>query len=281
MEIETFAGIDLGGTRLKGGLVNGNELNAIQSRQISTIQSFEDFINIFFSFTDSLLTSQVKAIGVGVPGLVNDGIVYDVVNIPCWQEVDLKALIEKRYQIPAWINNDANCFALGEFIYGKGKDRENMIGLTIGTGLGTGIIANRELVNGENCGAGEIGMVPYLDHCIEYYASGQFFLNEYQTSGEDVYLKAQKGDAEALRMYEEMGTHLGNAIKLILFAYDPGLIVLGGSVTKAFRFFQKPMWRSIQSFPYNKIVEKLQIETSALENSGILGAAALCNSLHK
>jgi glucokinase len=76
-------------------------------------------------------------------------------------------------------------------------------------------------------------------------------------------------------MYGEMGTHLGNAIKTILFALDTELIVLGGSVRKAFPYFSKTMWHSIQSFPYKRSLEGLQIKVSELENSGILGAAAL------
>lgn len=277
----TFVGIDLGGTHLRGGLLKGTELSGIISQRINSIDSFDDFLETFFAFTDSLITTPIKAIGLGVPGLVDKGIVYDVVNIPCWRAVNLQALIEERYQVPVFINNDANCFALGEFIFGKGKNRDQMIGLTIGTGLGTGIITNKKLYSGNNCGAGEIGMVPYLDHCFEYYASGQFFQNVYQADGEDVYQLAIEGNIKALKMYEEMGLHLGNAIKLILFAYDPGLIVIGGSVKKAFPYFQQAMWKSIQTFPFEKTVERLQIEVSDLENSGILGAAALYNNLHE
>jgi glucokinase len=217
----------------------------------------------------------VKAIGIGVPGLVNKGIVFDVVYIPSWKEIPLQALMEERYQIPVTINNDANCFALGEFYFGKGKGRDSMIGLTIGTGLGTGIIINKKIYSGVHCGAGEFGMIDYLDESYEYYGSGQFFQNVYGISGELAFQRAREGDRKAIKMYEEMGRHLGNAIKVILYALDVDLIVLGGSVRNAFSYFSKTMWQSVQSFPFKRSVDSLHIEVSELENSGVLGAAAL------
>jgi glucokinase len=184
--------------------------------------------------------------------------------------------MEERYKIPVVINNDANCFALGEFYFGKGKGRESMIGLTIGTGLGSGIIINQKLYSGANGGAGEFGTADYLDNCYEYYGSGQFFQNVYRTDGETVFKMAEEGDAGAIKMYEEMGTHLGNAIKLMLYALDPELIILGGSVREAYPYFKKTMWEQIHKSAFKKSAARLQIELSELENSGILGAAALC-----
>jgi glucokinase len=224
-----------------------------------------------------LIDDEVKAIGIGVPSVVDVklGIVYDVIHIPSWKEVHLKELLENRYHIPVFVNNDANCFALGEHYFGKGKGVDDMIGLTIGTGLGAGVIINNHLYAGKNCGAGEFGMVDYLDNNYEFYASGSFFQNVYGLSGEEVFKKAKSGDKEALKLYEELGTHLGNAIKMILYTYDTGLIILGGSVQLAFDFFEKAMWERIRTFGFPKSIEGLQVKTSALQNSGILGAAAL------
>ncbi len=118
-------------------------------------------------------------------------------------------------------------------------------------------------------------MIDYLDKYFEYYASGQFFQNVYQTDGEIVFKKAEEGDKRAIKMYEEMGKHLGNAVKTILYALDVELIILGGSVRHAFPYFSKALWYCIQSFAFQKTVENLRIEVSELENSGILGAAAL------
>jgi len=219
----------------------------------------------------------VKAIGIGVPGVVDieQGIVYDVVYIPSWKEVPLKKWMEERYKIPVFVDNDANCFALGEHYFGKGKGVDSMIGLAVGTGVGAGIIINNKLYAGPNCGAGEFGMIDYLDKVYEYYCSGSFFQNVYNLDGEEVFEKAKKGDVRSIKLFEELGIHLGNAIKMIMYAYDPSLIILGGSVRLAYDFFQETMWQRIRTFAFRKAAERLKIEISELQNSGILGAGAL------
>ncbi len=270
-------GIDLGGTNIRGGLVSENNLSSVLSQRINASGSVDDVLKDLFSLVDRLISPSVNAIGIGVPGLVDTdhGIVYDVVNIPSWKQVPLGQLIGDRYNLPVFINNDANCFALGEFYFGKGKGSDSMIGLTIGTGLGSGIIINKKLYVGRNGGAGEFGMIDYLDKYVEYYASGQFFQNFYQTDGETVFRKAKDGEGKAIQMYEEMGSHLGNAIKTIMYALDVELIILGGSVRHAYPFFSKTLWQSLESFAFQNEVKNLKIEVSELANSGLLGAAAL------
>ena len=274
---ENIIGIDLGGTNVRCGLVNRNTAMGIHSRRINSQASVEEVMEDIFSLTGQLMNSSVKALGIGVPSVVDleQGIVYDVQNIPSWKEVPLKKWMEERYQLPVIVNNDANCFALGEYYYGKGKGHRSMIGLTIGTGLGAGIIIHHKLYAGANCGAGEFGMVAYLDKFYEYYACGQFFQNVYQTDGEKVFENAKAGDTEALRMYGEMGIHLGNAIKTILYTYDTDLIIFGGSVRKAYPYFSENMWKRIHTLVYPRSAERLKIVLSELENCGILGAAAL------
>jgi glucokinase len=97
----------------------------------------------------------------------------------------------------------------------------------------------------------------------------------YNLDGLQVFNDAQKGDEKALQLYRELGAHLGNAIKLIMYTYDPKLIVLGGSVSHAWPLFQQTMWAAIKTFLYEKSAQRIKIEVSELENSGILGAAAL------
>ena len=277
MKDKKIIGIDLGATNIRGGLVTGAQLTQIKSRRINSSGAVEDVLNDMFAIIDELMNDDILAIGIGVPSVVDieKGIVYDVQYIPSWKEVHLKKIIGDRYHVPVLVNNDANCFAIGEYHFGKGANSENMIGLAIGTGLGAGIIINRKLYAGPNCGAGEFGMADYLDHCYEYYASGQFFQNVYNTDGKEVFEKAKAGDAQARQWYAEMGTHLGNAIKMIMYTYDPSLIVFGGSVRHAYPYFSETMWQRIHTFAYKNSIERLRIELSDLENSGILGAAGL------
>ncbi len=216
MENEKIIGIDLGATNIRGAIVHKEQLSEIVSRRIHVKGSEEQVLEDVYWVVDQLIDKEVKAIGIGVPSVVDveRGIVYDVIHIPSWKEVHLKELLEARYHVPVFVNNDANCFALGEYYFGNGKGFPDMIGLTIGTGLGAGIIINNHLYAGKNCGAGEFGMVDYLEQNYEYYASGSFFQNVYGLNGEDVFKKAKSGDEASLKLYSELGVHLGNAIKM-------------------------------------------------------------------
>ncbi|MGN6617513.1 MAG: ROK family protein [Ilyomonas sp.] len=277
METAKIIGVDLGATNVRSATVSVEIISDIVSKRINSDGNEEEVLNDVFEVIDKLVTNETKAIGIGVPSVVDveEGIVYDVQYIPSWKEVPLKKIMEQRYRIPVYVNNDANCFAVGEHYFGKGKNADSLIGLTLGTGVGAGIIINNKLYPGRNCGAGEFGMVDYLDKVYEYYCSGSFFENVYQLSGEAVFQSAKEGNKRALEMYAEMGVHLGNAIKMIMYTYDPALIILGGSVRYAYEFFQQTMWERIKTFAFTKSAERLRIEISELKNSGILGAAAL------
>ncbi len=277
MNTGTVIGIDLGATNIRGGRVNENNIPEIKLQRIRSSGTEQEVLEDVFALTGKLIDKKIAAIGIGVPSVVDveEGIVYDVQYIPSWKEVHLKKRMEERYHIPVFVNNDANCFALGEHYFGKGKGYNSMIGLTIGTGVGAGVIINNKLYPGHNCGAGEFGTVDYLDKIYEYYCSGSFFKNVYGLDGEEVFKKAKQNDPQSLKLYKELGTHLGNAIKMIMYTYDPELIILGGSVRLAYDYFRKTMWERIKTCVFSKSVERLKIEISELENSGILGAAAL------
>jgi len=277
MTDKKIIGVDLGATNVRGAVVDGQQLQTIHSSRIHREGSVEEVLGDIFGIIDPLMSADIAGIGIGVPSVVDieKGIVYDVIHIPSWKKVPLGGILSERYGIPVHVNNDANCFALGELYFGKGKGRRDFIGLTIGTGLGAGIIINHRLYAGPHCGAGEFGMVDYLDHCYEYYASGQFFRNVHGVDGEEVFRKATNGDAHSRALYAEMGMHLGRAIRMVLYTYDPSLIILGGSVRHAYAWFEATMWNEIRKFAFGTSGMDLRIELSDLENSGILGAAGL------
>ncbi len=270
-------GIDLGGTNVRVGSIDKNSLVRVESMSITKDGSANEVINEIFILIEKFSISEIMGIGIGVPSLVDieRGIVYDVQNIPSWKEVHLKEIIENRYGIPVYINNDANCFTVGEKYFGKGKKYKNIVGLILGTGVGAGILINDKLYSGKNCGAGEFGAISYLKKTYEYYCSGQFFINEYNISGEKLFKKAKEGDYEAIKIFSNFGANVGEAIKLIMFSIDPDAIILGGSVTKSFNFFKEDMFKSIRGFYYSKSIENIKIEVSEIENVSILGAAAL------
>jgi glucokinase len=270
-------GIDLGGTNVRVGLVRSDRLVRVESLAVNSRGTQTEVLSQIYDLVDPLIPRDLEGIGLGVPSVVDlkRGVVYEVTNIPSWKKVPLKSLFERRYGVPAYVNNDANCFAVGEKYFGKGRKYDHLVGLIVGTGLGAGIIAGGKLYSGANCGAGEFGMIPYRDHNLEYYCSGQFFKNVYRTSGKELFLKAQKKDRRALRIFSEFGSHLGEAIKVILYAADPQLVILGGSVSASFCFFSEAMWQSIKSFAYSVILKNIKIEVSDREHIAILGAAAL------
>ena len=270
-------GIDLGGTNVRVGLVEENRLIKVESKPINSKGAQEEIVNDIFNLINKFEIDKIEGIGVGVPGVVDlkNGIVYEVQNIPSWKEVRLMEILNNKYNIPVYINNDANCFAAGEKYFGKGQEYKNIVGLIVGTGLGAGIIMNGKLYSGSNCGAGEFGMIPYKESILENYCSGQFFELNYGKSGSDIYKEALMGDTTAQKIFYEFGLNLGEAIKIILYSIDPEIIILGGSVSKAFNLFQSSMNELISSFAYSKAKSNLKIVVSEIENIAILGAAAL------
>ncbi len=212
---------------------------------------------------------------------VDRGIVYNVQNIPSWQEVYLKSTLENHFQTPVYVNNDANCFTVGIKYFGEAKEYKNIVGLTLGTGMGAGIIANDLLYSGSNCGAGEFGMLSYLDHNYEYYCSGQFFIREYGISADVLFKQATQGDKNALDIFNIFGKHLGNAINAILFSVDPDIIILGGSISKAWPFFENSMQAEVEKFEYSHVISKIKIKVNQIPNIALLGAAALYLNIKK
>jgi glucokinase len=118
-------GIDLGGTHVRAGVVSEGRLENIASVRIPSDGSVDEVLRVIFQLVDPLIDGNTNAIGIGVPSVVDveKGIVYDVQNIPSWKVVELKKLMEERYRLPVLINNDANCFALGENILVKDGKR--------------------------------------------------------------------------------------------------------------------------------------------------------------
>jgi glucokinase len=277
MTNKTIIGVDLGGTKVSIGKVEEKHIVKHASTNITTQGEQEQIMGEIISAIEDVFDQRVVGIGIGVPSVIDveKGIVYNVQNIPSWKEVPLKDILETHFQRPVYVNNDANCFAVGEKHFGKGKAFKNLVGVTLGTGLGAGIIIDNRLYSGPNCGAGEFGSISYKDQIVEYYCSGQFFIQEHGIKGQQVFEKAKLGDRKAIAIFQEYGTHLGEAIKTIMFAVDPEAILLGGSVCQSYPFFKKAMWEQIQTFPYTNSIDRLVIERSDEPHIAILGAAAL------
>ncbi len=274
---KTIIGVDLGGTKIQVGRIKQNKIEREFYRPISADEEEEIVLAEVIEAIEQVYSKDVDSIGVGVPGVVNveRGIVYDIVNIPSWKEVFLKDRLEDRFDCPVYVNNDANCFALGEKYFGKARGYQNVVGITLGTGLGAGIIIHNHLYTGKNCGAGEFGMISYNGRNYEYYCSGSFFKEVHHEDGQDLYIRAGKGDSIALEIFRQFGYHIGHAISTILFATDPEIIVIGGSISRSYLYFKNKMWRVLNTFPYKPVREQLIIEITDSPQITILGAGAL------
>lgn len=276
--MESILGIDIGGTSIVGGRIEGDII--IEQITVDTCaqEGGDKTLNILKELIRQLKTTDTRAIGIGVPSVVDreKGIVYNVQNIKNWDEVHLKSLLEAEFELPVHIDNDANCFAYGEKIYGKGKEFQNFVGITLGTGVGGGIIQDNHLLFDSNCGSGEFGEIPYLDSILEEYCGSRFFTRTAGRSGYEIALKAREGDRDSIAIYSQYGKHISVLVKVILLILDPQAIIFGGSISKSFDLFKDSMYENLKDFPYPKSVDKIQILTSDLHNIGILGAGALC-----
>ncbi|MEI6614393.1 MAG: ROK family protein [Chrysiogenales bacterium] len=283
MNEQTVIGVDLGGTNVRAGKIVGQEIVAHRARAISSQGTQDLVLQEIRETIAAVFDNRVSAIGIGVPSLVDvdEGIVYSVGNIPSWQKVPLKKNLEQSFGIPVHVNNDANCFALGEFYFGAGRGYHHLVGIILGTGLGAGIIINGKLYCGRNCGAGEIGKIAYKEHTIEYYCSGQFFRQQYGIEGGMLYEQARQNDAQALEIFNAYGDNLGQALMIALYAYDPEVIILGGSVSKAWPFYEEALRRKLESFTYQYALARVIIQPAQTPKISVLGAAALCYDAEK
>lgn len=278
MSRQAVIGVDLGGTNVRAGRVSGREIAAHRSRAINGGGSQEQVLQEVRETIAAVLGGPVAGIGIGVPSLVDvdKGIVYTVENIPSWQEVPLKEILEREFRVPVYVNNDANCFALGEFHFGAGRGRRDLVGMVLGTGLGAGLVLNGRLYCGRNCGAGEIGTIPFREHTVEYYCSGQFFQHQYGVDGAEAHERALRGEPAALEMFAVFGANLGQAVMTALYAYDPEIIVLGGSVSRDWPFFAAALRDRLRDFAWQHALARTLIQPSQTAEIAVLGAAALC-----
>ncbi len=274
----SLIGVDLGGTKVAVGRVDGDTLSEIVYRLIpAKSKNPEDITNVIKEAVTELFTDAVMGIGIGIPGLVDksEGIVSDVQNIPSWQNIPLKKILEEHFNVPVYIDNDANCFALGEARFGSGKGVADFVGLTLGTGMGAGIIKEGFLMQDAHGSSGEFGNIRYLDSIYEDYCSGKFFTKKYNIKGEELAKLAEENDPVALKAFNEFGKHLGLAIETIKLSVDPQKVIIGGSVAKAHQYYENSMWKTLLDFPLPKAMEDFDVIFSDTPNIAVLGAASL------
>ncbi|HEB01406.1 MAG TPA: ROK family protein [Candidatus Portnoybacteria bacterium] len=238
------------------------------------------------------LNKEIVGLGIGVPGPVDiqKGLVHFLPNLPGWQKVPLKKILEKELSLPVSLDNDSNCFVLAETRFGAAQGYQNVIGLTLGTGLGGGIIINGEIYHGANGLAGEIGHMVIVAEglkcncgnrgCLEQYVSGSALVLKYKklTGQEKTPLEIEKESEQkkkpALKVIEETGYYLGLGLANLINILNPEIIVLGGGVART-KTLYSPTIREMKKrvFPLG---QKTPVVISKLgREAGIIGAAWL------
>ncbi|MBS1545393.1 MAG: ROK family protein [Bacteroidetes bacterium] len=274
----TTLGVDLGGTNIRAGVRVDDSITQRAETVLKDQHSYDGTLGQLIDLIRSLMSAEVKGIGIAVPSIVDSerGIVYDVVNIPSWKEVGLKHILEDAFGVPVGVDNDANCFAWGEWQFGMAKGHRHAVGITLGTGVGSGVIINSKIYRGANGGAGEIGYLPYKDRDFEFYGASFYFKEVHKSSALEQAQKAEQGDTHALKIWDTFGIHIGDLVKAVTYAFDPEVIVFGGSISNAFHLFEPSMKRTLSSqFYFPGSMSRLKIFKSENKNITLLGASAL------
>jgi len=296
-------GVDLGGTNLRTALVNHNgevtdkdrEPSRVSDGQVRVVQRLVEKIkNRQLSALRS--GSTVTAVGVGAPGVIHaeSGVVVKSPNFPDWNNLSLKRELETSLSLPVFIENDANAAALGELWRGAGRGITSMILLTLGTGVGGGIVLDGRIWPGADGMAGEIGHMTIIPDgrrcgcgntgCLEMYASSRGIVMTYHErsattmdiTSEGIYRAARDGDELCGRVMKDMGSLLGIGIANLINIFNPEMVVIGGGVKEAWPLFIEATRDEIKKRAFEYPASRTQIVPSMLgDDAGLVGAAAL------
>ena len=310
-----YVGIDVGGMTIKGGIVD-EKGNILLKKSIVTSPGKEDklIVDDIATLVNDLIAlgaeqDEIAGVGIGCPGSIYDekGIVRYSCNIN-FRNTPMARMIAEKTGIPnVKLSNDANCAALGETLFGAGNGAKNSVMVTLGTGVGTGIVANGQLITGNRSAGGEGGHISInmggatcgcgKKGCYEAYASATALMNqiqsacekhpeselakaveEYGISGKVVFDCAQNGDKTSIAVVKRYIKYVG--VGLVNFAniFFPEVIIIGGGVSNQGDNLIKPLQRYVSRNVYGAAYSpKIKVVAATLKNdAGIIGAAALC-----
>jgi predicted NBD/HSP70 family sugar kinase len=286
-----FIGIDLGGTKIEGILVDSSG-KIIDKKRLPTEskRSLKFTLDNLLSVIKYLSNGKIHGVGIGTPGFVVNGKLTLIKNVPNLMNYDLKHWLIKHTGCKnVEIENDANCFALAEYRFGAGKGTENMVGVIIGTGLGGGIIIKNKLYSGTIGGAGEIGhttLVPNGEPCtcggnghFEAYCSGTGITRRYISAKGKIIdpnpsLIFSSKEKIAKEISDETIEYLAMGLSNLIMTLNPEMIVLGGGVSNI--NFYSDLNKRIKKYLNPAHYGCVNIVKNVLgDSSGVLGAAAL------
>jgi glucokinase len=299
-----YVGIDLGGTSIKAGIVSTTGELLAEREQPTPRGPYQEVLHTFREMIHSLAQDlsismgEIGGVGVGAPALldVKRGYVHEIVNLG-WHDVPLKEELESLLKLPCYIDNDANTAALGEMWKGAGRGAQHLICITVGTGIGGGLILNGDIYHGVIGLAGEIGHLTVRPEdgrlcncgnigCLETETSAtamihygkQVLKTIEQVTAKDVIDAAKDGNEQCLQIVQRVGYYLGLSLAQAANLFNPEKIVIGGGVSKAGEFFLQPIREQFNKFALKKVAEVAQIVPAELGNrAGMIGSAWLAH----
>lgn len=293
-------GIDLGATNIKLGLVRNDKIIYKYSLPTRNFGHQAFLIEALCKNIAAILSEKgiprkdVSGVGIGVPGPVDfaRGIVRYFPNIKGWKNVPLRKIMRQKVRMPVYIDNDANLMSLAEARLGAAKGEKNVIGLTLGTGVGAGIMINGGIYRGASFAAGEMGHIPLNERgprcncggaaCLERYIGNRYILqNAKKVFGKNITLEevsrlAKAGNKKAARIWDGVAMHLGIGLSGVINFFNPGAVVIGGGVSHAGRLILDKVRRVVRERAMPTHSRAVKILKARLGNdAGMIGAALL------
>lgn len=294
--MQRVIGIDIGGTAVKYGLLTVRG-EILKSGEFSTDgeKGIENLLSNIYDVIDMYMDNNVLGIAVSGTGQIN-GEIGEVIGgapiIPGWIGTNLVKILEEKYKIPAVLENDVNCAALGEKWKGAGAGEDDFLCLTIGTGIGGGIILNGNIYRGNSYVAGEFGHILVEKNgikcscgktgCYEKYASTSALVRmvEEKTgkkmNGKEIFELYHQGDNTIKEIINIWIEYLTDGLGVLIYVFNPKLVILGGGVTKQGEYLLQLIKSSLSKKCGENYLKNLVIKFATLENSaGMLGAEYL------
>jgi len=313
---QVVVGIDLGGTKISTALVESSgRIMAHDYRPTQAAQGQQAVIARMLAAAQQVMAAggvtpaQVAGVGIGAPGPLEleTGLTLSPPNLPGWDRVPLRQIIQDGLDVPAFLENDANAAAMGEYYFGAGRGTRDMIYVTVSTGIGSGLILDGKLYYGTSFMAGEIGHTTVLPNgplcacgnrgCLESVSSGTAIVNRARerlacgvptligelVAGEDervtvqlVAQAAEQGDVEARGILAEAMGFLGIGMANLVNLLNPELVVIGGGLVNLGPLLFEPVRRAIDRRAFPGPAQAVRVAPAELDGrAGVLGAAAV------
>ena len=298
-------GVDVGGTNIKLGLVHPQGFviarsyfptKLFSSSKTQLISVLAKEIKQIIA-THQLKMREIAGIGIGLPGLVDfdKGVVRFLPNIPGWKNVSLKSILQRQLKLPVFVDNDVKLITLAEWKLGAGAGVKNLICMTLGTGVGSGLVLNNHLYRGLGNAAGELGHMPLNEHgpqcncggfgCFETYvgnkrlfALASRIMNKPDMTTQKMFTLANQGNQKALRFWNEAATLIGNGLVGIVNLLNPELIIIGGGVSNNHKYLFPGIKAVIKKRTMSLQGAMVKIKRAKFgDDAGIIGAGVLVN----